>query len=51
MSKKVIRLTEADLEKIVKRVIQESDDAEVGEQLDKLKNTHLSHLAEQATER
>lgn len=37
MSKKVIRLTEADLEKIVKRVIQESDDAEVGEQLDKLR--------------
>ena len=37
MSKKVIRLTEADLEKIVMRVIQESDDAEVGEQLDKLR--------------
>lgn len=37
MSKKVIRLTESDLEKIVMRVIQESDDAEVGEQLDKLR--------------
>ena len=37
MSKKVIRLTEADLEKIVKRVIQESEHEEVGEQLDKLR--------------
>jgi len=37
MSKKVIKLTESDLEKIVMRVIQESGDAEVGEQLDKLR--------------
>lgn len=37
MSKKVIRLTEADLEKIVMRVIKESEHEEVGEQLDKLR--------------